>query len=128
MPIDRLRHDNENEDEKQIARDGEVFRMPLLLADHAPLGFDDVDRAPQEVFDSYGNRPGNRPGPVYANKPAPIVDDRTAVNVAFDVRDALDGAAWRRPGAAPPVQTTDKEAAYEAYAADQSNAWQRRAS
>jgi hypothetical protein len=61
-----------------------------------------------------------------AQKPAPIVDDRTAINVAYDVRDAMDSVAWRRPGALAPMQTTDKEAAYAEHDAEVQDAWKKR--
>ena len=121
------RHDD---DERRIALDGERVRVPLNLADGMQVAahdaFADLPTVEVQAYDPWGRPAGNRPGMCLAQKPAPIVDDRTAVNVAYDVRDAMDSVAWRRPDAAAPVAVADREQAYEQYDRELQSAWQKR--
>jgi hypothetical protein len=117
-----------NDDE--VVKDGERIRVPLNLADGMQVAahdaFADLPTVEVQAYDPWGRPAGNRPGMCLAQKPAPIVDDRTAINVAYDVRDAMDSVAWRRPDALAPVAVADREQAYEQYDRDQSDAWRKR--
>jgi hypothetical protein len=63
---------------------------------------------------------------VFAQKPAPIAVDRSAIEAVYMTNDALTADAWRRPNAVAPVAVADREQAYSQYEDDQANAWRKR--